>query len=532
MVFTALIFCLVTVMATEAVTNLNLTTLASQQTRQLALARGAVEETLKLMNADPNWAHDHPDQAQALDRIEDGFRFLTWAEVDGQHPNVFHLKCRVEQAGRPGVFQTANRTARRSRRVEGVAFAQVPGYLHGANAVDALFALDPDGNPWKVLPPAPALHYNDAGVLQTPGELARSVPFFCADSGGHLYAVSHPLWNAFLDPSSPLRPLLIQFLSQDLQFGTIWDLYRDMHFMAELNMNLPNLRSAMLRFDRGSQSWEALPPIPAFQLNAQGQVVPTGSYAVQGLLAQPTCHGNRLLVANWRPQYDLVYALDLQTGQWSALPPAPYRLLDSQGNLHEQSGYAPWLVALTQDELGNVYAQFGAQGAGPNEFLSGFFRWTGQSWQELPSPPRAYYESAQGARHEEAGLPNNFCYLRAARGGELFGLWWLPDGHGQFLKFAGGVWNPLRPPLGETPNALDPDGEGNLLVKYPRSDGPDQIYRIVDGEPQQLPDVPSTHYDDSGQLVTDLTPAPTCMNLAGGGNDLSGETQFVPVASY
>ena len=355
MFFTALIFCLVTVMATEAITNLNLTTLATEQTRQRALACGAVEETLRLMNADENWSLDHPTENQALEKLEDGFRFLTWAEVDTDHSNVIHVKCKVERQGRPGVFQVASRTARRSRRVEGVAFAQVPGYVNGGNAIDTIFALDPDGQPWKALPPAPNVFYNDSGSAQHSG-LAQSIPFICADSRGKVYAVNHPLWSTLLQPGSLLRPLLVQFLSQDLQLGTIWDLYRDMHFMAELNLNLPNQRSAMLCFDRGSQNWEALLAVPAFQMNAQRQVVPTGDYKVQGLLAQPTCNGRRLLVANWRPQYDLIYSLDLETNQWSALPPAPFRLIDSQGEVHERSGYAPWLVALTQDERGAINA--------------------------------------------------------------------------------------------------------------------------------------------------------------------------------
>jgi len=111
-------------------------------------------------------------------------------------------------------------------------------------------------------------------------------------------------------------------------------------------------------------------------------------------------------------------------------------------------------------------------------------------------------------------------------------MWWREDGHGQYLKFAGGVWSPVRPPLEAMPNTLDSDGEGRLLVKYARPNEADAVYRIHRGESNQLKALPRKYHDESGQSHEAPGEAQSSQGIAGGGILRSPAIRYFPMASF
>jgi len=529
--FTGLMFCLCTVMAVEALTNLRLTTLESEKIRQQALARGAVEAAIAQLNRNPNAYAGHSSESTAKAQPdEEGLQISCWVESDPNYPQIRHVRAKV---GGKTCFQVASRAVREGPDISGAAYAQVPGFEHGADALDGLFSYE--NEKWRLLPPVPFVYYDANGVPQSPGGYCRALPFICADTQGHLYAVNHPLWHALMHPDSLVRPLLVKFMSQKMQHDNVWTIFLDMHAMAEANFTLPFAQAAVMRYDQATGNWDALPAVRAFRLLPNGQVEPTGNCVNQGMLSQPSCDGKRIYLGNWRAGGDIIYTLDLTLSNptqddWTAIPPPPNTLYKPDGQLDSRPGRAPILGSVTQDGHGTMYAHYGD--VRPGEIRSGVFRWDGSNWHLLPPPPREYYTGAGGALVREAGVPANFCFMRSAPGGELHGMWWTEDGRGQFLKFAGGVWSALRPPLDSTPNTLDCDGEGALLVKYARPNQFDAMYRIHRGESRLMDALPQHFYDDTGALQQLPGQAECSQGIAGGGLLRSSSTRFFPVGSY
>lgn len=526
MFFTGLIFCLCTVMATEAITNLRLTALESEQLRLAAQARGAVARAVYRMNRQAGWEGLHHDLLSAEEDREDGCVLRCWAEVDSTHSHIFHVHARAEQQGTQ--FQLASATVRRGPDVSGTVYAQVPGYSNGANAIDTAFVLR--GGLWQPTPAAVAYYYQ-GGALRSRNAPPRSIAGGCADPEGNLYMVLHPLWDELVN--NPLtHGLMVRILDQSTEHAGIWQVYDLAHALANINIDLPGPRPAIVRVDSQGVT-HPLPEIPGFRLNAQGEVERGGN--MLGLITQPSCDGRQLFFNNLRFGGDLIYRINLTDASpaWSAIGPPPRRLLyDSQMQLTGGQGPAPLLGSVTQDQHGNMFALYGdwAEGRPP---YSGLFRWNeGDGWQSLPPPPRTYY-GPTGQLITEPGMADSFCFLRSAPGGELFGMWFPELDNGQILKYSGGVWNPVRPPLDGSPNSLDVDAEGNLLLKYPQPGQPDALFRIRGNEAQRLPSVPNSYrVRDSGELVEGTGQAQTVNGLAGGGTRRSSGTRFFPVADY
>lgn len=536
MFFTGLIFCLCTVMATEALTNLRLTSMEAEQTRQAAAARGAIALTVYRMNADPGWAEAHlydpaVDNPNIRQRdVEDGMVIYTWTSKRSAQPHIYHVHARVETAGLASVFQEANGTVRKGDDVGGLAYAQTPAYSNGPDAIDTGFILRTDAQQWEPAPLATAYYY-EGGVLHTSDQPPRNMPAGCMDPLGNTYVVLHPLWDALV--ANPLtHPMMVRIIDQGTERASVWQLYSLLHSVSEMGVPLTGPQPAVVRVNEAGAS-TALPPIPGYRLE-NGQPVPTSG--LTGLTWQPSCDGHTLFITNLRAGGDILYRcedVDTDHPTWSAIGPPPRtELTDPYLRPCTGEGYAPYLGSVTQDRYGTVYALWGEWREGSTP-ISGIFRLEGDQWRPVPPPPEIYYNAQGQLQRDLTRKADSFCSMRSGPGGELFGLW-FPSGRSQLLKYSGGVWNAVRPPRESMANVLDVDGDGKLLVKYPLPGQPDELYRIVDGEAKLLPRVPG----DYRQVVTGNVIerpgvyAQTIMTFAGGGHKRSDDPHYYSVATY
>lgn len=526
MFFTGLIFCLCTVMATEALTNLRLTSMEAEQTRQAAAARGAVAQAVYRMNINPGWAEAHLTTRQRDE--EDGLVIYTWTSKKPEQPHIYHVHARVESAGSSTVFQEAHGTVRKGDDVSGVAYAQTPGYSNGPDAIDTGFILREDH--WEPAPLATAYYY-EGGSLHTSDEPPRNMPAGCMDPHGNTYVVLHPLWDGLVN--NPFtRGLMVRIIDQSTERASVWQLYSLLHNVSEFSLFLPGPRPAIVRVSEAGVS-TVLPPLPGYELDSNGRPVPNSG--LKGLTWQPSCDGHTLYITNLRAGGDILYrceGVDTDHPSWSAIGPPPRsELTDPLLRPSTEEGYAPLLGSVTQDQYGTVYALWGEwRGETPT---SGIFRLDGDHWTALPPPPEVYYDAEGGLHRNLTRKADSFCSMRSGPGGELYGLW-FPGGRSQLLKYSGGVWNAVRPPRESMANGLDVDADGKLLVKYPLPGQPDELYRIVDGEARLLPKVPGDYRQVGTGAVIERegVDAQTIMAFAGGGRRKSDNPRFFTVASY
>ena len=541
--FTGLMFCLCTVMATEALTNLQLTTLESEKIRQLAAARGVVDRAVYRLNKNNDCFAGNTTLAKAVVQSEeDGLTSRVWVSHDEKYGHIWHVHAQVD-GGTGSTFQQATRIVRQAPNVKGVAYAQVPGIEHGDHALDALLVYV--NGAWDLIPPVPFAYNDPSGNLHTTSEYSRALPFICADWKGNLIAVNHPLWHHLMvpDPLNPLnliRPLLVRFMNESMQHTDIWSLFIQMHSLAEASFSLPGDQPAVMRYSKESGEWKALPAVPGYNLLGNGDFQATGNCVNPGMLSQCSSDGKTFYLGLWRSGADFMFSLDLsianpQKADWKPIPPPPYDLYLPSGEKAPvpASNLAPMLGSVTQDGYGNMYALYGDIRVGQQP-RSGIFHWDGAAWHSLPPPPREYYASLGGELVREQGVPSNFCFMRSAPGGELHGMWWNDQGLGQFLKYSGGVWSAIRPPLEGLPNTLDTDGEGRLLVKYARDNEADRMFSIYHGGSTELKPLPNRFFDDTGHEQTAAGNADSSQGIAGGGHvELGGpEFRYFPAAAY
>lgn len=533
--FVGLIFCLTSLIATEALSQLRWSSLQAHKLELQAVARGAVEYHLEKFNRgqwlDESEHRDHPPSGN--------LQIVT--QLSPLQGNVFRLEAKVSPSG-GGVQASATCTVRKGPNTRGVAYAQLPGSQFGGDAIDTILRFDEQVGEWRRQPQAQLMSYNVAGQLNVPGGPPRTVPFGCADQHGNLYLVVLPTWDFLMNLRGPLGQLarLLMDIGAEGEAG-LWELFEFIHAFANFSLPLAGPQPVVMKVTPEG-ACQALPPLPGKRYD-NGRVVDFVAlmpYQLRGLITQASCDGQRLFLTNLQAGADLIYWCDLGGGGWQVLAPPPYgQLYESSGQLVQGApeGPAPYLGAVTQDEQGHVFAHYGDYRDNIKRqavFMRDITDPEGD-WQRLPCPPRSYY-SPEGELVEggpEDGAADNFCYLRSSPGGELYGLWFPTPGNGQILKFAGGVWSAVRPPRDDrAPNALDVDAAGNLLVKYPDPGGPDALYRIQGNEAIELARVPSHHFLYDGTEVDDDAPAQTVAGFVGGGRALSGQPHLFRVSSF
>ncbi|MEW6279115.1 MAG: hypothetical protein AB1758_10855 [Candidatus Eremiobacterota bacterium] len=534
-----LIFFLATVLVTQANYDLRYAGVQAERTHALFLAKAMVNEALSNLNRDPGWesyTRDTPFRTQW-----DQFEVLTWCEPDPDNPSVLYLFGRATPLG-GGAPQEFMRTVVRSPDVTGTAFALVPHF--DSRRTNSIFMANTAQTDWQLLPPAQQQYYLPDGTLRViPDKYCTSLSFSVADRRGNLYSKYDP----YLDGGGFLANLLQRFLKEAMEQNRGTHLFNLVAFadsMVKPSTGNEINTGLLMRYNVVERAWKALPPFPGLYYKNDGSQGSLGEIGAPGIVGPLSTDGERYLYATcWLEGPDFVYRFDMDTQQWSTLPPGPDMRYAADGSI-QGSGLASQMydTAVGGDKL---YAHCGSS---KTEQVMVEFDDAAGAWKPLPAIPRQLYDrSGQLVSNPEPLIIGD---ITASDDGVYAVSVAGNTGVDTVFRYSGGGWTPIKPPqeasyqpdgtlvqgsqLSSTIDYLSVDGEGNVLVKAPYQNQPDTLYRyspkqgeyeILPPLPQQLYDVNGSRQDGSGYF--DLTGG-----VFGGATESGGATRYEPAASF
>lgn len=436
-----LLFVLGTVAARQASLNLRLSQGEAQETRWRQAARAAVNRAILLLNEDPSFESYSEDSP--FQETEDGLTLEAWATVDPDHPKLYHVHGRAFPRGSPHLAQSFERIVRKRPDIQGITYAQSP--IPGANTPDSIFYRHGDEPDWQLIPPVPLQFYRSDGTLETvPGEFTDSLYFLEADNNGNIYAHSY----FFLEGDDPVTNLVRSVLEAGMASQSGHDYVYELAGLSESIGSGPIWdgivgRGAVMKFNVDTRQWTALPPIPNMRYDASGNIVRTGGYQVPGLLTKMHASDDHLFVSCMRQGGDLLLRFNHQTETWDALPPPPNQHHDDSGALVTDPGLPPVLFNLTGDENAEVYAQWGQP-----DGRDVLYKKTDTGWDPLPPVPRKYYTDS--GLVERPGFSPHTGHAEANIDSGLHAVYWAsmedPDGADTLFRLEDGEWQPIPPP--------------------------------------------------------------------------------------
>lgn len=520
---TMVIFFLITVQTAQVNYNLRLVQGASERTRIWYMAKSVVNEAIARLNDDPAFSLPTPEAPFRTE--QNGFVLTAWVVPDPNSPDLLHVRGRAWPVGNEGAVQEFSRVIVSEPPIEAVVFSSGASSLGVPTSIFRAVAGSPS---WELLPQVPNMYYDVKGHVQNvAGDFGTMVGWLAADQRGHTYSVYYPrMGNGFIAQlaaqytirSIAQMPRGVELMTEH---GRSMDQYAG---QIEDILQMGNRVPSILRYSTQTNSWDALPPLPA--PDANGNPKPS-DYLMPGMPVTVAGGKDNVYAGVIHKGQDYIYAFDAQSESWNIMsrPPGQNALRD-----------------LTADAQGNVYAQWSpahSSGAGTGEF----YKYDGSEWSKLPTPPRTFDGVTIPA---DAKLGQ----LTSSPKGELFATFWgsnsRPD---TLIKFADGVWSLVEAPptayydaTGSLVDEARPrskidfigvDADGSPVVKYPklREGDPDTVYRRTTVY-EALDPLPDKGYNANGSSRGGGGLADYQGPLAGGGAPSTGAGKYTPAAQY
>ncbi|MCE7872112.1 hypothetical protein DYH09_17265 [bacterium CPR1] len=562
------VYALVTVCVARGLVDLRITRYAAFRLKARYLARSAVHIGLDRLNDSPDWEAAHrvsaafpsseiPPHAEQIVLEPSAPVALVWVQETAR-PGVLRLRGAARVGGQ--LEQVDLSVLRRSRVA-----ARVVARQSRASGPDSLYELEVQSMTWRLLPPAPLMVWLRAGGGLTPvavrrgarplpaGELiaptvdlqgsiyaisriqaARLPPalegrefVYCLDAGawGLLPALPDLCWQGGpggpqltrTPPADPDRHLVDIAVGGGRLYAQITRAGVDTLYC------LVDPRSALSRWEPGTNlwrrsegTWQVLPAVPLALYDANGKLSVDASRTTGNLgriCVDP--HGNLFTRLESPGLVDTLYRFDVQTGQWTFLPPPPpfFYDADEQGRwvLRRAPELPDSLSPPAADVAGNVLTLWNR----PQAMVHTLFKFepsgrpadaqgvvAGQ-WKAQPVAPRSLYDAGGALRVPEPFTAPRFAGMRVDGAGHLY------------MQF------------------VHSEGASRLsaVYRYDATSGAEKWEQILPPVQERVL-VP----DESAPSGYREQPTGALVNFweggAGGGVEIPGQVEYVPVSSY